>query len=191
MAEISFRAAKPEDAARLLEIYGHYVKNTVVSFEYEVLSEEDFANRIRKTLVKYPYILAVCEDKIIGYAYAGALNERRAASWAAEASIYLDKDFRRQGTGRKLYDELERVLKAQGFLSVYALIAWPDEEDEYLTWDSVNFHQRCGYEIAGRLNYCGHKFGRWYSLVWMEKQLGERTAAPAEPIPFCEMKYQE
>ena len=36
------RDAKPEDAARLLEIYGPYVENTAISFEYETPGLEEF-----------------------------------------------------------------------------------------------------------------------------------------------------
>ena len=37
---IEIRAVTPDDAERLLEIYSYYVKNTAISFEYEVSSLE-------------------------------------------------------------------------------------------------------------------------------------------------------
>ena len=54
------RSATIEDAGRLLEIYTYYVKNTAISFEYDVPSLEEFRGRIAYTLGKYPYI--VLED---------------------------------------------------------------------------------------------------------------------------------
>ena len=55
MDSINIRNAKLEDAPRILEIYTYYVENTVITFEYEVPSLEEFENRMRNTMKKYPY----------------------------------------------------------------------------------------------------------------------------------------
>lgn len=46
MENIVIRNATVEDAQVLLDIYSYYVKNTAISFEYEVPSLEKFRNRI-------------------------------------------------------------------------------------------------------------------------------------------------
>ena len=56
---IKIREATTEDAARLVEIYSYYVLNTAVSFEYEVPSVEEFTERMRNVMKKYPYLVAV------------------------------------------------------------------------------------------------------------------------------------
>ena len=60
--------ARLDDAKKLLDIYGYYVTNIAVSFEYEIPSEEDFCGRIENTLKKYPYLGAEEDGKIVGYA---------------------------------------------------------------------------------------------------------------------------
>ena len=50
MENIVVRNARAEDAQALLDIYSYYVKNTAISFEYEVPSLEEFKDRMRKTL---------------------------------------------------------------------------------------------------------------------------------------------
>lgn len=55
---LKFRTAKAEDAEALLKIYAPYVKDTAISFEYEVPSVEEFGGRIARTLERYPYIVA-------------------------------------------------------------------------------------------------------------------------------------
>ena len=72
------RSASTEDAERLLEIYAYYVKNTAVSFEYEVPSYEEFENRIAATLEKYPYLVIEEGGEIKGYSYAGVFKARAA-----------------------------------------------------------------------------------------------------------------
>ena len=51
---IMIREATIDDAARLVEIYSYYVLNTAVSFEYEVPSVEDFTERMKNIMKKYP-----------------------------------------------------------------------------------------------------------------------------------------
>lgn len=172
------RIARPEDAEALLEIYAPYVRETAITFEYEVPSVEEFRKRIESILKRHPYLLAEQDGKITGYAYAGVFNERPAADWAVETAIYVEKGCRRTGVGRVLYGALEKALARQNILNVNACIAWPEKEDEYLTYDSIRFHEHMGYRMAGRFHQCGYKFGRWYDLVWMEKHLGEHPAKP-------------
>lgn len=171
------RLVKPEDAGRLVEIYAPYVKQTAVTFEYEVPSVAEFRKRIESILKKYPYLVAEQDGEITGYAYAGVFIERPAADWAAEAAIYVDRGRRRSGVGRALYEALEKALIRQNILNINACIACPEAEDEYLTYDSIRFHERMGYRMAGRFHQCGYKFGH-YDLVWMEKHLGEHPAKP-------------
>ena len=57
-----------------------------------------------------------------------------------------------------------------------ACIAYPAQEDEYLTRNSVEFHAHLGYRMVGQFHQCGYKFHRWYDMVWMEKLIGEHTA---------------
>ena len=175
------REATINDAPRLLEIYGYYVKHTAISFEYEVPSVEEFQARIERTLVRYPYLVLEEEDFVIGYADAGTFKARAAYDWSCELSIYLDKDCHGKGFGRRLYEALEERLKAQGIQNLYACIAFPDEEDEYLTINSVEFHEHMGYRRVGVFRQCAYKFGRWYSMTWMEKMIGEHQAVVTIP----------
>ena len=62
-----------------------------------------------------------------------------------------------------------------------AIAAPSGEEDEYLTRDSLKFHSRMGYEFVGKFKHNGHKFGRWYNLVWMEKHIGKHAADMPRP----------
>ena len=77
------------------------------------------------------------------------------------------------GIGGKLHAALEEELKNRGFLNTYACIAYPEQEDEYLNKNSVEFHSHLGYRLVGEFYKCGYKFNRWYNMVWMEKLIGE------------------
>ena len=137
------------------------------------LSLEAFREKIENTLKKYPYLVLEEDGIIQGYAYAGVFKDRAAYDYSCEMTIYLDKDAKGKGYGRRLYEALEQELKSRGFRNLYACIGDPIEEDEYLTRDSERFHAHLGYTKVGTFHKCGYKFGRWYNMIWMEKIIGE------------------
>lgn len=179
MSKLEIRTAGTQDAAALLEIYSYYVLHTAISFEWEVPSLEEFTRRIERTTQRYPYLVIEEDGVIQGYAYAGAFVGRAAYDWCCEMTIYLAHGARRRGLGRMLYEAMEQALKGMGILNLYACIGYPEQEDEYLTRNSADFHAHLGYALAGRFQKCGYKFGRWYDMIWMEKIIGEHT--PAQP----------
>lgn len=134
MSEPTIRLATPDDAPALLAIYEPYVRQTAITCECEVPSVEEFAGRIERTLKRYPYLVMELDGRPVGYAYVSPLNSREAYDWSVETSIYLARDVRHGGLGRKLHDALKQCLIAMGITNVCALIAVPhDKDDEYLT----------------------------------------------------------
>lgn len=177
--DIIIKTVNESDADKLLKIYAPYVQNTAITFEYNAPSISEFKNRIINTLKKYPYLKAVRDGEIIGYAYLGAFKERDAYIHSAETSIYVKQDVRRSGAGRALYNAVEKTAKIQNILNLNACIGVPQDNDEHLTLDSVKFHEKMGYTLVGKFNFSGYKFGTWYDMIWMEKMLGEHTNFPA------------
>lgn len=190
MEDVFIRIATAEDASALLQIYAPYVKNTAITFEYNVPSEDEFRRRIECVLNRYPYLVAEIDGEIVGYAYATAFHERPAYGWGAETSIYVKQDMKKRGIGKALYMELERLLTLQNILNLNACIAYPETEDEYLTKNSVSFHQHLGYRLVGEFYKCGFKFNRWYNVVWMEKHIGVHSDNPLKVKTFNEIKQE-
>mgnify|MGYP000849437957 FL=1 len=186
--DISIRSANPEDAKELLKIYAYYVTDTAISFETEVPSEEEFKLRIEEVLKSYPYIVACKDDEILGYAYLHSFVGRKAYELSAETTIYLNPDKKKMGIGKKLYSVLEDIAKAQNITNLYSCIGYVDKEDEYLNNNSVQFHEHIGFRMVGKFKNCGHKFGRWYHMVWMEKIIGEHGEI-REFLKFKETDY--
>lgn len=164
---------KLEDAEELLSIYAPYVQDTAISFEYEVPSLSEFQDRIRNISSILPYIKAVENGKILGYAYAGKFKARKAYDWSVEVTVYVKKDSRKSGVGKLLYHTLEETLKSMGILNMNACIALPKEDDKHLTKDSYYFHEKMGFHTVGTFHNSGYKFDTWYDMIWMEKIIGE------------------
>lgn len=180
---MELRIARAEDAARIQEIYAPYVKNTNITFEYEVPSVEEMAQRIKTTLKSYPYIVAVEDHRVVGYAYASLYRSRKAYEWDCELSIYIDQDKQVQGIGKRLYQALFNILKIMNVQNVYACITHPNERSEI-------FHKRFGFRLIGAFTKSGYKFGKWHDMIWMEKSIGDYQKV-SDIIPFSLLKSTE
>lgn len=188
--KVRIRVASGKDAEQLLGIYAPYVEKTAITFEYETPDLLEFRGRMENTLKRYPYLVAEKDSEILGYAYTGAFVGRAAYQWAAETTIYIGESNRKQGLGRKLYEALEEVSKAQHILNLNACIGCTETEDAFLTNNSVRFHEHMGYRLVGEFYKCGYKFGRWYHMAWMEKIIGAHAAPPEPFIPFPQLPAQ-
>lgn len=174
------RMAAEKDAEELLAIYAPYVTETAITFEYEVPSAEEFRGRIRKTLEKYPYLVAEMDGELLGYAYASAFKGRAAYEWSVETSIYVKMGEHGKGVGRRLYTVLEDTLRKQNILNVNACIAYPNPGSE-------TFHESLGYKTVAHFTKCGYKMGKWHDMIWMEKMLGEHPNEPEAVVPVGQL----
>ena len=162
-SSILIRQACGDDTGALARIYAYYVNQTAITFEYTAPDAVEMERRRQEISQHYPYLVTELDGQVVGYAYAHAFYGREAYAWSVESS----------------YEALEEALKSMGILNINACIAIPcDEDDPYVTYDSLNFHKHLGYILAGHLHHSGYKFDRWYDIVWMEKMLGPHTIHP-------------
>lgn len=187
----TIRDAVPADLPRLLEIYGYYTEHTAISFEWKTPSAEEFFARMERITARYPYLVAEQNGRVMGYAYAGPFVGRAAYDWCCELTIYLAPEARKLGMGRALYDAMEDALRRMGILDLYACIGVPEVEDEYLNFNSAEFHAHLGFETVGTFRDCGRKFDRWYHMVWMKKTIAPHRAEQPAVIPYPELEQCE
>ena len=174
------RLARGDDAPAIAAIYAPYVSETPISFELVPPTGGEMANRIAKTLTRYPWLVAEIADAVVGYAYASQHRERAAYQWAADVSVYLHKDQHGRGIGRALYTALFAMLRAQGFINVYAGIALPNAA-------SVALHEAMGMSPVGVYRRVGYKMGAWHDVGWWQGLLREPAAnSPKPPRPLQE-----
>ncbi|HLK96704.1 MAG TPA: arsinothricin resistance N-acetyltransferase ArsN1 family B [Hymenobacter sp.] len=173
---MTIRFATPTDAQALVDIYGPYILNTSISFEYEVPSVDEFAGRIHTIQQQQlPYLVAEKDGRILGYAYAGRHRERIAYQWSADTSVYVHPDGHRKGIARSLYTHLLELLRRQGYYNAYAGITLPNLASE-------NFHHSMGFELIGVYPKVGYKMGTWHDVAWFQLTLQPHQPNPAPPI---------
>lgn len=180
---MSIRKAVLGDAKAILEIYGPYIEETTVTFEYEVPSPEEYRGRMQTVMEKYPWLVWEEEGTLLGYAYASDFRSRKAFSWDCELSVYLRMDAVGRGIGRRLYGALLDILKMQGYINAYALICVPNEGSERL-------HDAFGFQEEGLYKRTGYKFGRWLDLSCRVKRLRDPGEPMELPVRFRELEEQ-
>lgn len=174
---IEIRVARPEDAETIQSIYAPIVLNTAISFEAAVPSVAEIRERIAITLQTYPYLVAVQEGQVVGYAYASQHRARAAYRWAVDVTVYVAEGQRRSGVGRQLYDVLLPALKRLGYRSAYAGIALPNE-------GSVGLHERLGFQHIGTFPQVGFKLEAWHDVGYWRFDLGGDGLRPEDPARF-------
>jgi L-amino acid N-acyltransferase YncA len=178
--QFKIRLISAEDTEGALDIYRYYVDHTVVSFEYEAPTAEEYLQRINTNTEKYPWLVCLHENKIIGYAYGSTHRYRTAYQWSPESTIYVAPGFHTRGIGRILYETLFSILKLQGYYNVFAGVALPNEK-------SIGLHRALGFEEIGIFKNIGYKHGNWHHTLWLQLTLNEHKADPAQPKKMKEI----
>lgn len=175
---MKIRVATPQDAAAVQAIYAPVVRDTPISFEEQVPSVAEMAERIRARLVRFPWLVG--EDdagRVNGYVYAGAHAERAAYRWSVDVTVYVREDCRRQQVGRQLHARLFRVLADLGYHQAFAGITLPNA-------GSVGLHEALGFKPVALYRNVGYKLGRWHDVGYWQLELRAPAGAPGEPRAF-------
>jgi phosphinothricin acetyltransferase len=175
------RLAEPRDGGEVAEIYRPAVVERATSFELEAPSAALMSTRIAECLERLPWLVAVEDDRVLGYAYASPHRIRPAYQWSVDVSAYVHGDAHRRGVGRALYEALFRVLVLQGYVNAYAGITVPNDSSE-------GFHRRMGFSPVGVYHSVGYKLGVWHDVAWFERPLAPRAADPPFPVPLAALR---
>lgn len=150
----------------ITRIYDECVRNGVASYEIDPPDEAEMHRRLDAVVsADYPWIVALIDEQVVGYAYANAFRTRPAYRWLVEDSIYLAPGFRGQGIGLELLERLIGLCTDRGFRQMVAVIGGAEPA-------SVALHARAGFELSGTMKASGFKFGRWLDTVFMQRALG-------------------
>jgi len=163
---LTIRSATGADAARIAEIYGHYVRETPASFEIDPPRAQEMLGRIEAGTGTYPWLVAEEDSAVVGYAYGGEFRKRAAYRWSAEVSVYIDAEHRARGAGRALMSRLLDQLRAGDFANAFAGVTLPNPA-------SVRLFESLGFEPIGVFRNAGYKFGAWHDVGWWQLPLKE------------------
>ncbi|MDU8944814.1 GNAT family N-acetyltransferase [Ovoidimarina sediminis] len=169
---VTIREAREDDIASVAAIYADAVLTGFGTFETTPPSEEEMAKRYTALAsAGHPYLVAEMEGVVVGYAHAGPYRPRPAYRNTVECSVYVEKESKRRGIGKKLLEALLEASEEKGFRQIVAVIG-----DSGNT-ASVALHASCGFAHVGTLRSVGRKHGRWLDTVIAQRPLGRADSA--------------
>lgn len=155
------RDAQLTDAARIGEIYNHYIAHTIITFEETPVDDNEMASRISTTQATLPWIVWTEQDRVLGYAYASTWKSRCAYRYSLESSVYLDHTQHGKGIGKALYGVLLDRLREKGYHTVMGGIALPNEA-------SVALHEKLNFRKVAHFSEVGYKFDQWIDVGYWQ-----------------------
>ena len=155
------RSATTEDAARICEIYNHYVLHSTITFEEQAVAVDEMKERITEILAGLPWLVWVEDEGIKGFAYASKWKGRCAYRYSVESTVYVAEGLTSRGVGTKLYEALLEELRLRNLHTVMGGIALPNAA-------SVALHQKLGFEKVAQFREVGRKFGEWIDVGYWQ-----------------------
>jgi L-amino acid N-acyltransferase YncA len=168
------RPATIADAPEIARIYEPYVLNTAISFEQTPPTTPEMADRLRAAASKYPWLVALEDEKVVAYAYASSHHPREAYRWSVNVSVYVHPDYFRRGHGRRLVLSLLHELRVRNFATVFAGVTVTNEASSKL-WESL------GFSPVGIFRRAGFKLGQWHDVEWWQLALSDERVPRGEP----------
>ena len=165
-ADIVIRPASPDDLDAIAEIYSHYVRTGVATFELTPPDRSEWPQRLQAVATHgLPFLTAILDGEVAGYAYCTPWKTRPAYRHTVEDSVYVAPHALGRGVGGRLLGALLEGCARSGVREVIAVIVDADGAA------SLALHRNRGFVDAGRLSAVGYKHGRWLDTLLLQRSL--------------------
>lgn len=165
------RAARPDDAAALLEIHNAAVTHSTAIWTDRLETVADREAYLADHEAAGHAVLVAETDGadgtdrlVVGYASFGTWRQKNGYRLTVDNSVYVRDSHHGAGIGRALMTELITIARDRGF---HVMIA----DIEAGNTASVRLHERLGFEVCGTIREVGTKYGRWLDLTVMRLEL--------------------
>ena len=170
---VTVRPATQADVPAITRIYAHAVEHGTASFELAAPDQAEMTRRFNElTTDGFPYLVAVVDGAVVGYAYAGPYRTRPAYRFTVENSVYVAHGSQRRGVGKALLQALIETSTEKGFRLMIAVIGDSNQAA------SIGLHEAADFEHVGAFKNIGYKFDRWLDTVLMQRALGPGASKP-------------
>src|ERR1700722_18752880 len=163
---MDIRACALADLDGVQAIYAPHVRTGFGTFEEVPPEVAEMQQRFAALVAHdFPFLVAVIDGRVAGYAYAGPFRPRAAYRHTCESSVYVAADAQRRGVGRELMLKVIGDCQRLGKQQMLAVIG------DSANAASIGLHSALGFEHVGIFKNIGFKFGRWLDVVLMQRAL--------------------
>lgn len=161
MDEVIIRRATICDISEIQLLYTFFVQNTSATFEIEPPNIEEMEKRFYSIQNNnYPYLVAECNNKIIGFAFVKMYYGRDGFFPTVENSIYIHKNNGNKKIGSKLLSQLIYECKDIGIKNIIAYIGGGTKNVT-----SIKLHEKFGFKQIGIYKKIGFKLDEYQDMA--------------------------
>ena len=162
---LTTRAATPDDADRIAQIYNEGIDDRVGTFETRRRSHDDVRAWFDGV---HPIVVVDAGGAVVAFASTSPYRTRDCYAGIAEFSVYVSRAWRGRGAGRVAMDALLAAAAQAGFWKLLSRI-FVDNTASRTLMARVGFREVGIYEKHGKLD------GVWRDVVIVERVIPENV----------------
>ena len=164
---VTIRAAQPADAAAIAALYNQGIAEGQATFETRPREPKEIDAWFDPGLA---FLVAVDGQRIIGFARISPYSDRCVYEGVGEHGVYVDREARGRGVGRRLLEQLANEAKDRGMYKLTSRVFTTNAA-------SLAVHRAAGFEEVGVQRRHGRLDGKWKDCVLVERLLGPAVDA--------------
>ena len=164
---VEIRRGAAGDAAVIADIHNQAIADRTATFDTDDVTPAQVTAWLGDD--RAPVLVAELGGRVVGWSRVIRSGERCALSGVGEYTIYLDRDARGQGVGRRLLDALAEAADGAGYWKLQGRLFTSNAASAALA-------RRCGFREVGVYERHGRLDGEWKDLLIVERLLGEAAA---------------
>lgn len=161
---LHLRPATPADADAIAAIYNQTVAAGDASMDEEPRSPESFRQRFAALSEREGFWVLEAAGEVLGWSSLKLYSDRAGYRFTAESTVYLRRELRGRGYGRRLGEALLASARELRYRHLVAKVLADNA-------GSIAFHESLGYELVGRQREVGFRDGRWVDVCILERLL--------------------
>jgi L-amino acid N-acyltransferase YncA len=160
--DVRIRPLAESDAGRVLAIYAEGIEDGQATFETVCPGWADWnAGHLAECR-----FAALLDGRVVGWAALSPVSKRSCYRGVAEVSVYVGREARGKGLGRRLLEALIEASEQAGFWTLQGSTF----EDNAA---SLALQGACGFRVIGRRERIAQRLGQWRSTVLTERRSGK------------------
>lgn len=165
--KVNFELLNEKHKKEVLWIFNYYIQTSTCAYRDELV-DDSFFNNFLDAVENYCGFAVVDKDSsnVIGFGLLEPYVALSTFSETAELMYFIHPDYTGKGIGSILLKKLEENAKKIGIKKLIADISTENIE-------SIEFHKKNGFVEQGRLQNIAKKFGRYFGIVIMVKDISK------------------
>lgn len=157
--KLEIKKMRPEDWEHVCQIYDEGTDTGNANFEATLPPWNEW---ILKQVPECS-VVAIINDVLVGWASLSRYSERDVYNGVAEDSVYVMKEYRRNGIGNVLLEKLIELSEEKDIWTLQARI-FPENRE------SIALHKKHTFRTVGTHERLGKMSGEWRDVTVMERR---------------------